>query len=48
VQRIWRTYGLQRHRVRHSKLSREPQFAAKLNDIVGRYVDPPATRWCCR
>ena len=42
VQRIWRAHGLQPHRVRQFKLSRDPQFAAKLNDIVGLYVDPPA------
>jgi transposase len=42
VQRIWREHGLQPHRMRQFKLSRDPQFAAKLNDIVGLYVDPPA------
>src|SRR5271170_7243444 len=42
VHRIWRKHGLQPHRVRHFKLSNDPQFAAKLRDIVGLYVDPPA------
>ena len=42
VQRIWRTHGLQPHRMRQFKLSNDPQFAAKLRDIVGLYVDPPA------
>ena len=42
VQRIWRSHGLQPHRIRQFKLSRDPQFAAKLRDIVGLYVDPPA------
>jgi transposase len=42
VQRIWRAHGLQPHRVRRFKLSNDPQFAAKLRDIVGLYVDPPA------
>ena len=42
VQRIWRTHGLQPHRVCQFKLSTDPQFAAKLRDIVGLYVDPPA------
>jgi len=42
VQRIWRRHGLQPHRSRHFKLSNDPQFAAKLHDIVGLYVDPPA------
>ena len=41
VQRIWRAHGLQPHRVRQFKLSNDPQFAAKLHEIVGLYVDPP-------
>ena len=42
VQRIWRAHGLQPHRVRQFKLSRDRQFVAKLRDVVGLYVDPPA------
>ena len=42
VQRIWRAHGLQPHRMRQFKLSNDPQFAAKVRDIVGLYVDPPA------
>jgi len=42
VQRIWRAHGLQPHRWRQFKLSTDPQFAAKVRDIVGLYVDPPA------
>jgi transposase len=42
VQRIWRSHGLQPHRIRTFKLSNDPQFAAKVRDIVGLYVDPPA------
>jgi transposase len=42
VQRIWRKHGLQPHRVRQFKLSNDPRFAAKLVDIVGLYVAPPA------
>ena len=42
VQRIWRSHGLQPHRVRQFKLSNDPAFAVKLKDIVGLYVDPPA------
>ena len=42
VQRIWRRHGLQPHRTRHFKLSNDPRFAAKLHEIVGLYVDPPA------
>jgi transposase len=33
--------AFQPHRVRQFKLSNDPQFAAKLHDIVGLYVDPP-------
>src|SRR5229473_2551797 len=42
VQRIWRAHHLQPHRIRTFKRSRDPSFAAKLTDIVGLYVDPPA------
>ena len=42
TQRIWRSHGLQPHRARQFKLSNDPQFATKLRDIVGLYVDPPA------
>ncbi len=42
VQRVWRRNGLQPHRTRHFKLSNDPNFASKLRDIVGLYVDPPA------
>jgi transposase len=42
VQRIWRAHNLQPHRLRTFKRSRDPGFAAKLSDIVGLYVDPPA------
>jgi hypothetical protein len=42
VQRIWRSHGLQPHRVRQFKLSNDPLFVARLRDVVGLYVDPPA------
>ena len=42
VRRIWKRHGLQPHRVRAFKLSNDPQFAEKLKDVVGLYVDPPA------
>ena len=42
VQRIWRAHGLRPHRVRRFKLSNDPHFVAKLRDVVGLYVDPPA------
>jgi transposase len=42
VQNIWHVHGLAPHRLRVFKPSRDPQFAAKLRDVVGLYVDPPA------
>jgi hypothetical protein len=42
VQRIWAAHGLQPHRVQRFKLSPDPAFAAKLRDVVGLYLDPPA------
>jgi len=41
VQRIWAAHGLKPHRVRSFKLSTDPKFAAKVQDVVGLYVDPP-------
>ena len=41
VHRIWQKYGLQPHRVEPFKFSRDPEFDAKLADIVGLYLDPP-------
>jgi len=42
VLRVWRAHKLRPHRVRTFKLSRDPAFAAKLRDIVGLYLNPPA------
>ncbi len=42
VQRIWKRHRLQPHRLRTFKRSNDPEFAAKLRDIVGLYMDPPA------
>ena len=41
VRRIWVAHGLKPHRVETFKLSRDPQFAEKLEDIVGLYLNPP-------
>jgi transposase len=41
VQRIWKKHKLQPHRVESFKFSNDPQFAAKVRDIVGLYVNPP-------
>lgn len=42
VQRIWRAFGLQPHRMETFKLSTDPNFVAKVRDVVGLYVSPPA------
>lgn len=41
VQRIWAAHDLQPHRIRTFKRSSDPDFATKLADIVGLYIDPP-------
>jgi transposase len=41
VQRIWRAFGLQPHRLETFKLSSDPDFVAKVRDVVGLYVSPP-------
>jgi hypothetical protein len=41
VTRIWRAFGLQPHRHDTWKLSKDPQFVAKVRDVVGLYLDPP-------
>jgi transposase len=41
IQRIWKAHGLKPHRVRTFKLSRDPRFVEKLQDIVGLYLNPP-------
>ena len=42
IQRIWEAHDLQPHRIRSFKLSKDPAFAAKVEDIVGLYMHPPA------
>ena len=49
VSRHWRAHGLKPHLVRGFKVSRDPQFVEKLEDIVGLYLSPPehALVLCC-
>jgi len=49
VSRHWRANGLKPHIVRGFKVSRDPRFAEKLEDIVGLYMSPPehALVLCC-
>jgi transposase len=42
VGRIWREHGLKPHLVETFKLSNDPRFVEKLEDIVGLYLSPPA------
>ena len=41
VQRVWDAHGLQPHRVKTFKLSRDKRFTEKLTDVVGVYLNPP-------
>jgi transposase len=41
IQRIWKAHGLKPHRFRTFKLSRDPLFVEKLQDVVGLYLNPP-------
>ncbi|MDP3795426.1 MAG: IS630 family transposase [bacterium] len=49
VARHWRARGLKPHLVRGFKISRDPKFVEKLEDIVGLYLSPPehAIILCC-
>ncbi|MHB8415819.1 MAG: IS630 family transposase, partial [Acidiferrobacteraceae bacterium] len=49
VSRHWRANGLKPHLVRGFKVSRDPKFIEKLEDIVGLYRSPPenALVLCC-
>ena len=41
VGRIWRSHGLKPHRIDSFKVSNDPEFANKLEAIVGLYLNPP-------
>jgi len=41
VRRIWHAHGLKPHRVESFKISNDPDFAAKLEDVAGLYLNPP-------
>jgi transposase len=41
VRRIWHKHGLKPHLSRSFKVSNDPQFAEKLEAIVGLYLNPP-------
>ena len=41
VHAIWKAHGLKPHLVATFKLSNDPRFAEKLEDVVGLYLNPP-------
>ncbi len=41
IRRIWHAHGLKPHLVRTFKLSNDPRFVEKLEDIVALYLNPP-------
>ena len=41
VHRAWQDHELQPHRVETFKLSTDPNFEAKVRDVVGLYLNPP-------
>jgi transposase len=41
VSRIWRAFGLKPRLVETWKLSTDPEFIAKVRDVVGLYMSPP-------
>ena len=49
IGRIWRQHGLKPHLSRTFKVSNDPHFAEKLEDIVGLYLNAPehALVFCC-
>lgn len=49
VRRIWQKHGLKPHLVKTFKVSNDPRFAEKLQNIVGLYLNPPehAVVLCC-
>ena len=49
VGRIWHEHGLKPHLVRTFKVSNDPRFAEKLEEVIGLYLNAPehAIVLCC-
>ena len=49
IHKVWKAHGLKPHLIKTFKVSRDPKFAEKLEDIVGLYLSPPehALVLCC-
>jgi transposase len=41
VRKVWAAANLKPHRIKSFKISKDPQFAEKVIDVVGLYLDPP-------
>ena len=41
VHRVWQRFDIQPHRVEKFKISNDPKFDEKVQDIVGLYLNPP-------
>lgn len=41
VAKVWRECGFKPHLISQFKISNDPQFAQKLEDVVGLYLNPP-------
>ncbi len=41
VQRVWKQHNLQPHLINTFKVSNDPKFEEKLQDVVGLYLNPP-------
>jgi len=42
VRQVWSSADLKPHRLKTFKISKDPEFAEKVVDVVGLYLDPPA------
>jgi hypothetical protein len=47
VFKVWRAHGLKPHLVETFKVSRDPKFVEKLEDIVGCTCRRRSMPWCC-
>ena len=41
IQRLWKKYNLKPHLVKKFKISNDPKFMEKVEDVVGLYLNPP-------
>jgi len=41
VARVWNDCGFKPHLIRQFKISNDPNFEEKLEDVVGLYLNPP-------